>query len=539
MMIFPVVTTGRFFHLMVNIMKHSKLIINLIYYATLNKWRNKNKIYVIFTSVISAYFLFQLLSTNGALVYLLKETPVSDLPGILANFFDIVFILWIVSPLFFGVKLSSMNGFSEFQYLPIRNYHYILVNNILGLIGIGPLITLLIVYTILFHRFDTNVISFIIISLPLLMFINISGTTSALINNYKLYGRATKSRFMQVAQWLIPVFLLVGIIYFKQNRIISHLYLLLPSSLLMSGIRELMGNNSTQSVLPFLGLGSYYVFLNFLYSCILLSRRKSPLKNKVQKIKHSFFPSLFNFLSNLLKGIIWNSKMRMLVTKEIIYFAKNTRLILWNLMQIAAAFVFFGELSNDLSDLFSSTALMAGILGVFNLSLYMNIFAFDSNGFQNYYIYPISFKMVYLSKNFANFIISLNLLVVITLMALIVSDLYFTWLQIIALTCLFLYSSILSQSFGNIFSIYFAINIPYDRSMGLFNPYSSILISIIVVFMAMIPSVLLTLVSIGDSYRLGISISFCFMSIYIYKICLNYVSRKIYEKRMIVLNEIV
>ncbi len=520
-------------------MEHLKLLIKLLYYIILNQWRNKNKVYLIITYLIGILFIFQLLSTNVQLVYLLKNTSESVLYNYLTYFLNFMFILWIITPLFFGFKLSSMRDFNQFKYLPIKSSVFVAANTILGNLGVGPLITIIIVYTILIENFYLNITSFLLITFLLLLFINISGITSFLINNYTLNQRHFKSRFFQIAIWIMLIIGFLIMIFMRENNLVRSVYIFLPSVQVLSGIKGIIEGNTYISIFPFLGLCLYFIIGNYLYFRSFIKKGIYQPHSKKVKTKYRFQKSYFNVIENLIKNVILNFRLRMIVIKEIIYLTKNNRLILWYSLELLTAYIFFSSIINDLSDPFVIATIVISFLGVFNLSLYINIFAFDSDAVQNFYIYPIYFKNVFLSKNLANLMISLVLLFFISLIIIINTKIDFAWLQLMILFCLFLFSNIIAQSFGNILSIYFAMKIPFNQVFGIFNPYSSVIISLVIMLITLAPPILFSILNIAENYIFAITFILLLLSFYVYVICLNYASKKSLEKRMIILNELI
>ncbi len=363
-------------------MEQLKLLINLIYRTFLNKWRSKNGVYLFFTCLISIYFASQLLSTSGMLGFFLKDISESNLFSYLTYFFHLIFVLWIIAPLFFGIKLSAMREFSQFQYLPIGKSNFVFLNNIMGLIGVGPIVTLFIVYSTLFQRFDMNPGLFFPILFLVLLFINISGTTSFLINHYIFNQQYFRSTINKLIFGSIISTCFLFLVYFKEVDLFEYLYMFLPSNLLVSGIRGLIEGNPYPFTIGLSSLGLLFILSTHLYSNALSHGTPTYQLKKLQKRKYSFLRSYFYYITKMLHMIAIKTELKMLVAKDIIYFTKNTRLIVWNILQIFAAYVFFMVLVKNFPNPFDSTIIMVSFLGMFNLSLYMNLFAFDSSGFQ-------------------------------------------------------------------------------------------------------------------------------------------------------------
>jgi hypothetical protein len=313
----------------------------------------------------------------------------------------------------------------------------------------------------------------------------------------------------------------------------------LPSTLIVSGIKGFIIGNGNLSVFASFGLASYFIICNYIYIHSHSHVSVYQPQKKLRKARYNFPKSYFRLIESLLKMIIANTKIRMLITKEINYYTKNTRLTIWNVIQLFAAYLFFEMIIEDISNPFISSTVVLTLLGMLNLSLYMNIFAFDSDGFKNYLIYSIPIRLVYFSKNVASLIISIILLFGIGLIAKVTSLANFTFLQWLTLACLYLYSNIVSQSIGNIFSIYFVKNIPYDKIMGEFNSFLSMLVMMFIMIIMPIPSILMAYLGDSDIFMFGVAFLFLMLSLLMYKICLTYASKIILEKRMLILNELI
>jgi hypothetical protein len=227
-----------------------------------------------------------------------------------------------------------------------------------------------------------------------------------------------------------------------------------------------------------------------------------------------------------------------MVAKELFYVTQNSRLLAWYAIVVSMGYLLLNTSLSEIDPDFRIIVLVYSMLGAFNASLYNNIFAFDGKAFVNYFIFPHIPKQGLISKNIANTVVSIILFIILMVFTIITTASTISLVQYLILLLVYIISNIITQAFGNLISIYYPLKVPYHQFVGLFNPYLSVLLSIVVPLVCLLVPVLGYLFWPVEEMDLIFTVGALILSIIVYALLLNVSSKKLLQNRVKIFSQL-
>ncbi len=312
----------------------------------------------------------------------------------------------------------------------------------------------------------------------LLFFLNVTLLNFLIINLYYLLKNSLNIFFISLKKRVIFTLFLLSFIYVAirlsyliplSPDVFSHISSCLnyyPTSVLHNFLINDFPNNFAFTFFYFISLN----FLIFLINFILIKKNKKQVKVSLNNVKKNK-SSVFNFISNPL------------LKKNLLYFVRSPKMTINFILSIVFfLFIVFPVFQSDFisSKEISILIMMFLLVQVSYLAIYGgNYFGQEYSGIVNYFIFPISFKMVILSKILLPllFVLIFFLLSSIVLIILKITFWYYVLYSTISLFQFFTLNIVFS-----ICSFYFPRNISFTQVNGLNTSFTVLVVTIIILF---------------------------------------------------------
>ncbi len=521
-------------------MRQIILLLKLIYIIQINRFHVKSNLYRLFSYIFIAFILYQTILVKMFFPYFLyKTTNILSYTGLM-YFFSIMFFLWIISPIVFGIKLSPDIDYIIIRYLPVSRLNFALVNMLYGYTGIGPISAIILIFIILTEINVSGLQIFLLVTLVLLLFFNISASLSYFIT-HRLQKTVSQLKTAKTGFCFLIIFVMFFLMLKNINVSFYTIIKFLPPGLAASGLESILSNDNRHILESIFGLFMYSILANYLFILSIRNRDVYQLSTRSYRLKIRSRFSYFMILVNLITQFIIRSEtiLQLFVAKEIYYYTTNIRLVITYLISIFTGSYFLLILIRDVNHPFGMIIMIFCFVSALNIGLYINSFAFESGAVYNYFIFPLPGRFVLLSKNIANIIICTVIFLIITIYLLFNIEIQISIVQFFILLILYFFSNIFVQSLGNILSIYFPMRVPFSQWTGMFNPFYSIVLASVLTLLALIPSAIYYLFKINDYYFLVLSLVLLGIVLKLYTIILSYSTKKFSNNRMNIFNEII
>lgn len=522
------------------LMNQSLVFLNIILYSQINGLKNKNKIYLISVSILSIFVLQQTILANMFFNDLGFDINSDNLEYFLNLFLSFMFILWILPPIFVRFRLYPELNVSKYRQLPVTKADFALATAFLSTLGIGSLLVSVSIFSLSWQLESLSFINAIFLLIIMIMFYILSAFISYSIE--KSIFRRWRYPSLYISILVLIVMLIAALLLFDVSENIRYqIYKFSPPGLVTNTIMSIFKSEYFYALKL-----SIFILIYVFLGCYLFYRTvNNDLNNPAPQIKRfklngGFKGTYFRWILNGLKLFVPDKQisLKLFIAKDFYYFTKSKKLQIWYALELFFALLAI-KFSLDIDSQFmGATIIGACILGMFNIHIFMNIFAYEAKTIQNNFIYPISLREVFLSKNIVNTIINFFIFIFMAIVLFVVKNDQISWIRIIILLAIFLSSNLLSQGIGNIASIYYAMRVSFSQVTGLFNPYASIFIGILIYVMILIPVVLAINIMSSDFSYLIFSIIYFGTSIFTYQILQSFASRKLLKDRTILMRDL-
>ena len=531
----PGVKPGRFYS-----MKKLPVFLFLLLQSYKNRLHNRKTIYIITVVFLSLFFIQQTIFTN----MILKHVDIVFNKG-QENYFiyiliSTLFSVWILPQFIVPFRLSLNLNISRYYHLPIDVKVFALSVALFSISGIGALLVTGGAFLLLdqLSLFEIRHIVLLILSLSSFFIIN---TWIREIIDGQILRRVQNLKGVIVTFGLTVLFIIIHLYASIPGSVGHEIFIYLPSGLTANALINLYKNNLSETLKSLLFLFIYLIIIFYIYCRVipLISQRTS-LKRKKSLLKRMSYRHFFNRLICITENFTLkrSDTSKLLIAKEFYYFTKSKKLQAWYIFQIffVALLIIF---SHEMKQYFMMI-LVNGIcfLALFNIGLYMNIFAYESKTVQNYFIYPVDLGAVFSSKNGANLLINILIFMALIIGLCVFNPQEITLIRILCFIFIFIYANFLAQSLSNIISVYYSMKVGFNHLIGLFNPFPVLIMMILVILIIAGPVIVASGLIQKDGAYLYVALICFIISVVIYTVLRRVATYLLYKNRTLLIRDL-